>query len=132
MGLKLTEWTTRTGKRRAIRLYKSWRNLNDRVKGHNYAGNGSRPWFGAIVEWANFGEFRAWALAHGYSKTQCSLDRENSTGNYGPHNCRWMTVSQNTSLMNGDASLDRKIEQFQRTTDFSDWTDFDECLRLYA
>jgi hypothetical protein len=88
------------GKQRRIRLYKAWRNLCDRIAGHNHAGNGSRPWMGLENGFESFEHFRQWALEHGYSKTLNSLDRKDDTRGYTPDNCRWTTVSQNTSYEN--------------------------------
>lgn len=96
----VTNWTTRTGKIRRIRLYSSWKNMRGRVSGRLRAGSGARPWMGKTIGWANFQEFRRWALANGYSKQRCSLDREKSSGHYEPGNCRWLTVAQNTKHQN--------------------------------
>lgn len=95
-----TEYKTHSGKVRVIRLYKAWKNLNNRVDGHNYAGNGCRAWVGLPVAWETFADFRAWALANGYSKRRCSLDRIDSDKGYGPDNCRWLTRAQNTKWQN--------------------------------
>lgn len=95
-----TDWMTRTGRKRRIRLYKAWRNLNDRMAGHNHAGNGARPWKGLPVHFKDFSDFRAWALTAGYSKNLCSLDRIDSDGPYAPGNCQWVTRAYNTVLQN--------------------------------
>lgn len=89
-------WTTRSGKRRVIRLYGAWRNLLARTRGSAKAGNGRNYWAGKRVEWKNFKEFRAWAIKRGYSRERCSLDRRNAKCGYTDGNCRWLTVAQNT------------------------------------
>jgi hypothetical protein len=132
MAVRVTEWRTLDGKRRVIRLYKAWRNLNDRVNGHNYAGNGTNLWVGAEVRWPSFDAFRQWALVNGYSKLQCSLDRRDSRKEYGPDNCRWLTVASNSSALAADQKVSRGIEAFHREPDALSWGEFETCMRLYA
>jgi hypothetical protein len=97
----LTYCRTRDGRRRVIRLYKAWRNLNDRIQGHVKSGRGGLPlWMGLERDFANWAEFRAWALANGYSKTRCSLDRINSREGYIPSNLRWVTPLENSTFAN--------------------------------
>jgi hypothetical protein len=74
--------------------------MQDRCAGRNYAGNGVKAWLGLPIAWGSFEEFRAWALANGYSKRLCSLDRIDSTQGYGPANCRWLTRADNTRWQN--------------------------------
>jgi len=101
MRLRTTRsWTTSAGTRRVVRLYNAWRNLRARTRGTGKAGNGSTPWKGKSVGWTSFEEFRTWALANGYSRERCSLDRRKPHLGYGPDNCRWLTRSQNTSYQN--------------------------------
>ncbi len=97
----LCVWTTRDGKRRVIRLYKSWKNMHDRVAGTTKSGRGGMPiWAGLECGFADWPDFRAWALSHGYSKTRCSLDRERSTLGYIKSNLRWVTPLQNSTFAN--------------------------------
>jgi len=93
----VTRWTTRSGKRRSVRLYRAWESMQNRVAGRARAGNGSCPWRGLPVAWKTWPEFRAWALSAGYSKARNSLDRIDSRKGYGPDNCRWTTVAENTA-----------------------------------
>jgi hypothetical protein len=102
MTMYLTRWRTRNGRRRNIRLYKSWNNLNARLAGSNVAGNGSRPWKGLPNAFESWPAFRSWAVANGYSKARCSLDRKDASQGYGPENCQWLTVAENTKKMNDD------------------------------
>lgn len=96
----ITSYRTMYGrKRRRVRLYQSWRNLLARVRGQITGPNGVAYWKGLPVEWATFAEFRAWALAAGYSRTRCSLDRIDPQQGYSAENCRWLTPSENTSWM---------------------------------
>lgn len=94
-----TEWTTRAGKRRRIRLYASWRNMLNRTRGNTRAGDGSTPWLGKKVLWPNWHAFRAWALENGYSRARNSLDRFFDWEDYGPDTCRWLSVADNTRAM---------------------------------
>lgn len=103
----VTNWTTRDGKRRMIRLYKAWRNMRDRIAGHNYAGNGSRVWRGLECGFGSFVHFRVWALRNGYSRVRCSLDRIDPEQGYTPQNCRWTTRKENSSYRYACRMLDR-------------------------
>ena len=96
----ITRWHTATGQRRRIRLYGSWENMIGRWSGRLHAGNGARPWKGIELGFTGWAHFRAWALAAGYSRARCSLDRINQAQGYTPENCRWVTVSQNTIWQN--------------------------------
>lgn len=98
--VRLKTYTTSAGKRRVIRLYNAWRNLLARTRGSGHAGNGANYWVGKEVGWSNFEAFREWALANGYSKTLCSLDRRNHLVGYTPANCQWLTVEDNTRRQN--------------------------------
>lgn len=97
----ITTWRTRTGKRRLIRLFKSWRNMNDRIGGHIKSGRGGQPiWAGLECDFSDWADFRAWALAHGYCRVRCSLDRESSFRGYVRTNLRWVTPLQNSTYAN--------------------------------
>jgi hypothetical protein len=95
----VTNWTTRGGKRRLVRLYGAWKNLHGRISGRLHAGDGSRPWAGKKCLFRDWRHFRTWALANGYSKTNNSLDRFFDFDDYGPDSCRWVTRAQNTLNM---------------------------------
>lgn len=96
-------WRTRTGDCRTIRLYQSWRNMRNRVRGTTRAGNGTNLWQGLPIAWRTFEDFRAWALANGYSRLNNSLDREREAEGYGPDNCRWVPRAVNTANQNAAA-----------------------------
>ncbi len=95
----LTDWTTRAGKRRRVRLYGAWNNMHGRLSGRLHAGDGSRPWAGKRCLFTDFHHFRAWSIANGYSRVRCSLDRFFDFEDYGPDTCRWVTRVQNTLNM---------------------------------
>lgn len=101
MKLKTTRtWTTRSGKRRVVRLYASWKNMLQRTRGTGRAGNGANYWVGKPVEWATYEEFHIWATISGYCKEKCSLDRWDAEDGYTRDNCQWMTVADNTRREN--------------------------------
>jgi len=79
------------------RLYHAWTSMHDRCRNPNCPGF---KFYGArgikvCKAWQTFEPFRDWALAHGY-KEGLSIDRINSTGNYTPSNCQWLTRSENS------------------------------------
>jgi len=56
-------------------------------------------WYGAkgisvCPEWADYCTFREWALSSGYVDG-LSIDRVDSSGDYEPTNCRWITTKEN-------------------------------------
>jgi hypothetical protein len=96
----ITEYTHK-GKRRRIRLYAAYQNMRGRLAGRQPAGDGSTPWKGLACDFKDFADFRAWALANGYSKANNSLDRAPFPDEgYVRHNLRWVSVSANTKFEN--------------------------------
>ena len=79
--------------RRSTVLYRAWVNLWGRVRGHNHDGRGNFRWKGLPVhaDWKDFGSFREWAVSHGFSSENRSLDRVDSAKGYSPENCEWVT-----------------------------------------
>jgi hypothetical protein len=78
------------------KLYQVFQSMKQRCYNPNsqrymyYGGKGVK------VLWEDVSEFVAWALSSGY-KEGLSIDRIDSEGNYEPSNCRWITVSENTT-----------------------------------
>lgn len=99
--VRTVKWHTRTGKPRFIRLFRSWNNLRARLNGKT-AGNGAAVWVGLTCEFKSWREFRAWALENGYSRARNSLDRIDPRKGYGPDNCQFLSVAENTAKMHAD------------------------------
>ena len=131
-----TEWKTRDGKKRTIRLYKAWRNICGRVQGHNIDGQGNKRWEGIGNEFCNWQHFREWSLQNGFSKASNSCDRIRSTESYGPNNCRWVSIEYNTRCANAVAAENRRIREFQLSplteSEMAEQNEFDRlCLGIY-
>jgi hypothetical protein len=86
----------RKGKR--TKLYDAWANMMQRTRGTGSDRN--RKWYfdkgvRACLEWQSFDGFSDWALANGWREGM-SLDRKDTTGNYEPSNCEWVTREENS------------------------------------
>ena len=95
MNVRVTEWRTRDGKLRRIRLYKAYMNMRERVAGIQ-GSNGVARWKGLHIGFINFAHFRHWALGAGYSRVNCSLDRIDSSKGYVEDNLRWVPICVNS------------------------------------
>ena len=83
------------------RLYQIWDAMVQRCTNKNHPSYSYYGGRGITVcdEWRDsFEAFREWALASGYNdgaeKWVCTLDREDTDGNYGPGNCRWTSQKE--------------------------------------
>jgi hypothetical protein len=93
------------------RLFRIWSHMRERCMSAN--GDHAR-WYhdkGICVceEWdADYAVFRKWAYENGYieqpkdtpHKELLSIDRIDPMKGYSPDNCRWITVSENSTLRN--------------------------------
>lgn len=102
--------TPRRGKARGrpSLLYVRWRDLRSRVH-----GRASRcPWIfeGLPLGFADFGEFRAFAIANGFSKTNNSPDRIDPRLGYIPGNIRFVPPARNFGASRGRTYYDQSDE----------------------
>lgn len=80
------------------RLYKVWSSMKARCGNKNdrayrfYGGKG----VSVCSEWLSYENFAQWAKSSGYHVGLC-IDRIDSSKNYCPENCRWITQSENSS-----------------------------------
>lgn len=80
---------------RGTRLYNIWKSMRERCNNPNtnrhqaYHDKGVR----VCNEWDDFSKFREWSLENGYANT-LSIDRINTSGDYEPSNCRWVTMKE--------------------------------------
>jgi hypothetical protein len=79
------------------KLGKLWSNMHRRcydpqaVNYDRYGGVGV-----TVSGWADYHEFKAWALAQGYRhRDKLQLDRIDNSRGYHPDNCRFVTPSEN-------------------------------------
>lgn len=94
-----TVYRLRDGRRRVIRLFKTWRNMRDRIGGciGTKTSEGRAPiWKGLPTDFRNFTDFRAWALTAGYNRERNSLDRIDANGGYVRSNLRFVMVAENS------------------------------------
>jgi hypothetical protein len=79
------------------RLYRIWSNMKTRCTNDHHDYRFSRYGGRGITMcelWKNdFGAFREWALANGYSDN-LTIDRIDNDAGYEPGNCRWATMSE--------------------------------------
>lgn len=109
------------------RLYRIWSNMKSRCNNKNrdhyadYGGRGIR----VCDEWANYVDFKKWALANGY-KDDLTLDRIDNDQNYSPTNCRWASLTE----QNRNKRTNRKFKG-KTVAEWAKETGVSECL-IYA
>lgn len=87
---------------RNSKLYHIYHGIKQRCKNTN---NPNYPEYGGkgiliCEEWdSDYKNFEDWSLSNGYSDG-LTIDRINSDGNYCPNNCRWISLSENSSRAN--------------------------------
>lgn len=79
------------------RLHAIWHGMKHRCDCETAT---SYKWYGAkgvrvCAEWQDFEVFRKWAMSHGYAD-QLTIERNDSSRDYEPDNCEWVTRSENS------------------------------------
>ena len=102
------------------RLYTVWQSMKARCDKENAT---NFKWYGAkgvryCDAWKYFDVFRKWALQNGYADNM-TLDRIDTSGNYAPENCRWVSwkAQQNNRSNNRIITIDGE------THTLSEWSD---------
>lgn len=96
------------------RIYKCWLGMKDRVKRNpHYKG------VSICDEWANnFTQFYKWAAASGY-RDDLTLDRIDTTGNYEPGNCRWVSYK----IQENNRTNNRLVTIGKETHTLAEWSE---------
>lgn len=101
---------------RGTRLYNIWKNMRQRCTNPNASGYKNYGAKGIKVDeiWDDYNTFAEWAKENGYND-ELEIDRIDSSKNYTPTNCQWVTKSVNSAKRN----TDKKNRGFTRSR-FSD------------
>ena len=78
------------------KLYHVWRRIRQRVLSPNCKDYRFYGALGVTIceEWNDYSAFKSWAENNGY-KEGLTIDRIDTSGNYEPGNCRWVTLAEN-------------------------------------
>lgn len=95
------------GKRRYTKLVRAWKNIRLRVKGK--ATSSPHLYAGMELGFASFAEFRAYALANGFTHKTTSPDRENPEQGYVPGNVRFISKTENFARRRNASQSDYEI-----------------------
>lgn len=96
--------------RRPALLYRRWRDLQSRCKGQ--ATQKPELYANLRLGFANYAEFRAFAVSHGFSKHNDSPDRIDSSKGYVPGNIRFIPNLHNRLRALYPNRFDYYAEQF--------------------
>lgn len=111
------------------KLYEIWCNMKrrctDPTNDHyiHYGGRG----IAFCPEWNAFIPFSNWANTNGY-KIGLELERKDNNLGYNPHNCTWVTRSQNQR----NKRTNRKLEAFGEVKTMIEWSEDARCVVNYT
>lgn len=97
-------------------LYHVWQTMKQRCANPRYRGY---QWYGAkgikvCKEWNDVRNFYEWAMDNGYEEG-LTLDRVDSSGNYEPSNCRWVTMAAQQSNKSNNHTIEYHGERHMLT-----------------
>lgn len=83
------------------RLHNIWKNVRQRCSNPNASGykNYGAKGVRMCEEWNDFLVFHKWAMEKGYTD-ELTLERKDSSSDYSPSNCEWITKGENISRRN--------------------------------
>lgn len=102
------------------RLHDIWRQMHQRCENPSHISYKNYGAKGICVceDWGEYVSFKEWALKHGYNDS-LTIDRINSTQNYMPSNCRWVSVK----VQNNNSSHCHYITYNGKTQSMSAWAE---------
>lgn len=103
------------------RLLIVWTDMHARCNDQNHPAYDRYKMF-SVTGWANFQDFKDWALAHGYEHG-LDIDRRNGRDGYSPGNCQFVTRSQNSR----NRRSNRLVAAFGEQKTLTDWSEDDRC-----
>ena len=90
------------------KLYNSWRAMKQRCYDKSQY---SKSYQGKKIQvfkgWHRFVDFKEWALNNGY-KEGLTIERVDSSRDYEPSNCKWLTRSENISNRNKEYDYSKR------------------------
>ncbi len=102
------------------RLYTTWNAMLQRCsnpKNNRYEYYGGKG-ITVCEDWETWSNFRDWANINGYTD-ELTIERRDSNKNYHPHNCEWITKSENTIRSNDRDNMNNKYIKI-RSSDIPD------------
>ena len=92
------------------RLYNTWRGMIGRCDNSNMP---NFKWYGkkgikVCEEWNDYHNFEDWSYSNGY-REYLTIDRKDSSLNYEPDNCRWITQAEQVRNRDSAPRTHKKI-----------------------
>jgi hypothetical protein len=96
---------------RINRIHKSMKNRCNNKNSESYRFYGGKG-VKVCKDWDNVESFNDWAINNGY-KDNLTIDRIDSSKDYEPNNCRWITQAENSRLANAKITNKDKLFHFK-------------------